>query len=64
MAADFVDYILRKAHILKTCNYKVVDDAKTNLRKKDDVNQLKNRGHLSVLLANKDGGCRRLHNEQ
>ena len=31
-----------------TCNYKVVEDGKTNPTKKDDVNRLKNRGDFSV----------------
>ena len=63
--ADFVDYIVKKAQFVITCNYKVIEDGKTNPTKKDDVNRLKNRRDFSVfLMADTGGGCRRIHNER
>ena len=43
-AADFVDYIVKKAQVLIICNYKVVEHGKTNPTQRDDVNTLKNPG--------------------
>ena len=39
---------MKKAQFVITCNYKVVEDEKTNPTKKDDANRLKNRGDFSV----------------